>query len=68
VGGVLGPLGESLRSLIGFNRCSVRELLGIGVALPDAQGRALESLCNTAGTQVTHMDDYSRNPVASRCD
>ncbi len=65
VGGLLGPLGNSLRRLIGFNRCSVRELLGVGVALPDAQGRRMESLCNDNLAQDLDCND-KRNIILNK--
>ena len=65
VGGLLGPLGNSLRRLIGFNRCSVRELLGVGVALPDAQGRRVESLWNNNSAQDLDAAD-KRNIILNK--
>ena len=43
----------------------MRELLGVGVAVADAQGRALESVCNTAGPQDLDAAD-KRNIVLNR--
>ncbi len=65
VGGLLGPLGTSLRRLIGFNRCSVRELLGVGIALPDAQGRRMENVTNVNLAQDLDCAD-KRNIILNK--
>ena len=55
VGSALG-----VRQLIGFRRRSVRELLAIGVAIPDAHGHALESVRNNSNTVVWPLIPISR--------